>query len=113
MRIAEQQYNDRKSYAHLSRCHYHNKKYKQLRLAAGRCIGGSLGQVVHFRKGNQQQVHSIQHQLDAHKNNDRIAASQYADDANHKQGYRKKYVIIYGHMKTDVQMCGCANVQMG
>lgn len=97
MRVAKQHYNNRQTYAYFCRRHYHDKEYKQLPLAANGAIARAGCQVVHFGKSNQQQVYGIQHQLDAHKYNNYIAARKHPDDANDEQGQRKKDVIIYRH----------------
>ena len=51
--------------------------------------------MMHFGKSNQQKVHGIQHQLNAHKYDNGIAARQYTDNTNRKQRDREKYVIVY------------------
>src|SRR5450432_1988908 len=53
---------------------------------------------MHLRKGHEQQVHRIQHQLDAHEDNDRIASRQHSGDADAKKGDGKEYVIVYRHV---------------
>jgi hypothetical protein len=42
---------------------------------------------MHLGKGNKQQVHSIQHQLDAHENDDHIATGEHTNDADNEEGY--------------------------
>src|ERR1700694_4466054 len=98
MRIAVKHYDDGQPYAYLGRCYDHDKEYEQLPIAPCCGILGRMGQVVHFGKGHQQQVHGIQHQLHAHENDDGIAPRQHADDAENEQGDGKEYVIVYGHI---------------
>jgi hypothetical protein len=38
--------------------------------------------VMHLRKSNEQKIHGIQHQFDAHENNDRVPPRQYTCNSN-------------------------------
>ena len=98
MNVPVHHHDDRQSNTHLRCRHHHYKEYKQLPLCSRRRIGRRHFQVMHFREGHQQQVHRIQHQLYAHKDDDRVPARQYPYDADAEQGEREEYVIINGHL---------------
>ena len=74
MHIAVHHHNDGQSHAHFSRRYHHDKEYEQLSFAAGRCVGHGQLQVMHLGESHQQQVHGIQHKLNAHEDDDRVAA---------------------------------------
>jgi hypothetical protein len=52
---------------------------------------------MHFGKGYQQNVDSIQHQLNTHKNDDSIPSGEHTYHSNRKKRYRKKNIIIDGY----------------
>ena len=45
--------------------------------------------MMHFGKSHQQQVHGIQHQLNAHEDDNGIPAREYTHDAYAKKGDRQ------------------------
>ena len=97
MNIPVHHYYDSQTHTYFSSCHNHNKEYKQLTIDTRICIGCLVGKVMHFREGDQQQIGGIQHQFNAHENDDGIAARQYAHHANTKQGDREIDIIFYLH----------------
>ena len=46
------------------------------------------GMMMHLREGHKQQVHRIQHQLDTHKDDNRIPARQHPGHPDTKQRHR-------------------------
>lgn len=64
----------------------HNKenKYLSCRILV---IGG---------KGNQQQIHRVEHQLNTHKNNNGVTARQYAQNTNHKKNRTQVNKVLNG-----------------
>src|SRR5882724_10484819 len=52
---------------------------------------------VHPGEGDQGQVHRVEHQLDAHEHDDRVAPDQHADRADGEQQGREQQVVGRGH----------------
>jgi hypothetical protein len=77
MDISVHHHYDGEAHTYFGGGHYHDKKYKKLAFASCRCIDCNFFGVMHFGKCYEQQIHGIQHKLDAHKNDDRIPARQY------------------------------------
>lgn len=99
MYVPVHHHDDGQSHANFRRCHYHNKKYKKLSVGTARRITSShSAEVMHFGKCYQQQVHRIQHQLNAHEYNDRVAACEHPHNTDAKQRDRQNDVIIYWHI---------------
>lgn len=82
--LAIHHHNHGKPHAHFCSRYDHDEEYHQL------CVGIA----IHFGKSNQQQVHRIQHKLNAHKDDDGIAPHERAHDADAKQGKRKEEVVL-------------------
>lgn len=68
--------NNGQSYRHLSGCHYHDKKYHQLGVRI----------IVHLGERDQQKIYGIQHQLNAHKDDNGVPAHQCTGDTDTEQG---------------------------
>jgi hypothetical protein len=54
--------------------------------------------MVHFGKGYKQKVHRIQHEFDAHENNDGIAAGEHPNDTDAEQGKAEIDIVLYWHI---------------
>jgi len=55
-----------------------------------------------LEKSHQQHIHRIQHQFNAHENDDSIPPGQHTNDSDGEQGKRKKNVIIYWYNRHNV-----------
>ena len=88
---------DGQAHAHFRRSHYHDEEYEQLSIGT-RCQVHLIIQVMHLREGNEQQVYRIQHELDAHEDDDGVATRKHSNDADAEQRNGQEYVIIYRHI---------------
>ena len=97
MRIPVHHSYDSQAHTHFRCGDHHDEKNKNLSVDA--CIGireyGCC--MMHFRKSDQQEVHRIQHQFDAHENDDGIPARKYTGHADAEKRNTQKYVIVDGH----------------
>jgi hypothetical protein len=50
-----------------------------------------------FGKRHQKQVHGVEHQLNAHEDDDRVAAYQHTDDTDAEKCNGEPDVTLYGH----------------
>jgi hypothetical protein len=58
--------------------------------------------MVHLGKRDQQYIHCIQHQFNAHENNDGVPPGQHTNDSDGEQSEGKKNVIIYRYNRHNV-----------
>lgn len=79
--------------------HHHDKKDEQL--------GGHV--MVILGQSDQQQIDGVQHELDAHENDDRVSADQYTDHAYTEKRQGKPDVVLYGH---SLYPAGCFMMMM-
>jgi hypothetical protein len=85
MRIPVHHCDDGQTDTYFRRRDDHDEKNKNLSVDPGIGICNRCRRMMHFRKSNQQEVHGIQHQLDAHKNDNGIPARQYTGNTDAEQ----------------------------
>jgi len=78
MRIAIHHGDDGEAHTHFRGGNDHDKENKDLSVDARVRVSGNGRYMMHFRKRDQQQVDGIQHEFDAHENDDGIPARQYS-----------------------------------
>lgn len=76
MHLAIHHYYNGQAHGNFRSCHHHVEEYHYL-------CGGV---VVHFGKCDQQQVHGVEHHLDAHEYNNGVTTYERTHDAYAKQG---------------------------
>lgn len=99
MYVAIHHDDDGEAYRHFCRSHHHDEEYEQLCLDANR--GGRISSqgchMMHLRKGDQQQVHRIEHELDTHEHDDGIAPCEHPCDPDTEKDQRQEDVIVDWH----------------
>jgi hypothetical protein len=80
--VAENCNDDAQAHSRFSRRHSHNNEDEKL----ARDI------LKETRKGDERQVHGVEHQLDAHEHRDYVALYNYACGANRKQNRRERQI---------------------
>src|SRR6266496_3090154 len=83
----EDRHDDREPDDHLGRGHHHHEEGHDL----------PVERTVDPREGDQRQVDRVEHQLDAHEHDDRVAPDQHADRADGEQQGRQQEVDGWGH----------------
>ncbi len=87
MRIPVHHHDNGQPHAYLSGCYHHDEEYEQLPVDPRIRVRNGQRMMMHLGEGYQQQIHRIQHQLDAHENNDRVAPGEHAGYPDTKQRY--------------------------
>lgn len=99
MYVAIHHDDDGEADGHFSSSHHHDEEYEQLCLNANR--GGWINSqgryVMHLRKGDQQQIHRIEHELDTHEYDDGVAPCEYPRDPDTEKDQRQEDVIVDWH----------------
>src|SRR5829696_8342688 len=79
LEVAERGDDDRQPHRGLGRRDRHDEDHEAL-----------PGCAVELREGHERQVHGVEHQLDAHEDDDRVAAREHADDADGEEDRREE-----------------------
>src|SRR6476469_525670 len=86
----EDRHDDREPDDHLGRGHHHYEEGHDL----------AVQRAVDARERDQRQVHRVQHQLDAHEHDDRVAPDQHPDRADGEQQSRQQQIDGWGHFES-------------
>ena len=91
LEVAVNHHNNAQAYRNFGSGHGHDEEHENLAIRVG-AIG---------REGRQQNVHCIEHQLDAHEDDDGIAPHQHPRNPNGKQSGSEKDVVLQRHGPND------------
>jgi len=97
MRIPVHHGDDGKAHTDFRSRYHHDEKNKDLSVDTRIWIREHRRRVMHFRKSDEQQIHGIQHQFDAHEYDNGIAAGQYTGDTDAEQGDGQENIVIDWH----------------
>ena len=97
MRIPIHHGDDGQSHTYFRCGDHHDEKNKYLSVDPCVWICHRRRCMMHFRKGDQQQVHRIQHQFNAHKYDDRVSAREHTGHTDAEERDAEKDIVVDGH----------------